>query len=115
MGQYGKTAIQAALYVKSGMSAENAWDKAVHEIIQKKSSQDKMCPRNAFYGLFSKIPDNSNGKNAEYAKRALTILQNHPEAKYTTKELWLMTLNGEQKAHNQQMDVVLSLWLQKLI
>jgi 3'-phosphoadenosine 5'-phosphosulfate sulfotransferase (PAPS reductase)/FAD synthetase len=110
MGQYGKTAVRAAQYIQTGMRAESAWKKAAEEIISSQSSRVKGCPKGAFLGLFS----SDHGINASYAKHALEILRANPTKHFTADELWY-AIGNYKKAHNQQMDVVLSLWNSRLI
>ena len=105
MGQFGKAAIRAAEYIQVGMCVKSAWKKAAEEIISSPSSRAKGCPRGAFLGLYT--PD--YGLNASYAKHALEILRANPKKSYTADELW-SAIGNRGKTHNQQMDVVLSLW-----
>ena len=112
MNKYAQTAIRAVEYIKAGFNAEQAWEKASCEYFEKgSSSQKKGCPKGAFLGLFSK----NSGKNADYATKALEILREHPQHKYSKYELWKLVTDGEVKAHNSQMDVVLALWNNNLI
>lgn len=105
MGQFGKTAVRAAEYIQAGMRAESAWKKATEEIISSPSSQVKGCPKGAFLGLYS----SDHGLNASYARHAVEILRANPTKRFTADELW-NAIGNRGKAHNQQMDVVLSLW-----
>ena len=105
MGQFGKAAVRAAEYIQIGTRPEFAWKKATEEIISSPSSRVKGCPKGAFLGLYS----SNCGLNASYAKRALEILRANPTKCFTAEELWY-AIGNQEKAHNQQMDVVLSLW-----
>jgi len=67
-----------------------------------------------FLGLFSMDPAISKSKNAIYARKALDILRNNPNHKYSVNELWSQVIN-EPKTHNAQMDIVLALWNKGLI
>jgi len=67
--------------------------------------RDKGCPKGAFLGLYSF----DCGLNASYAKHAIEILRANPTKHFTARELW-NAIGNQGKAHNQQMDVVLSLW-----
>lgn len=90
---------------EKGIDAEKAWFKAAEEIIASRSSREKSCPRGAFLGLFSTC----NGLNAAYAKRAIEILRTYFSKGFTATALW-KAIGNLDKSHNQQMDVVLSLW-----
>lgn len=105
MGQFGKTAVRAAEYIKTGMRAESAWKKAAEEIITSPSSQVKGCPKGAFLGLYS----SDYGLNASYAKQAVEVLRANPTKHFTADDLW-NAIGNRGKTYNQQMDVVLSLW-----
>lgn len=112
MGKYGQVAVRAAKYVKEGNSARSAWETASCEIFERGSaSQIKGCPKNAFLGLFAE----GQGKNAEYAQTALRYLKSNPNKNVAADELWRIVMSGTPKVHNQQMDVVLSLYKEGLI
>ena len=115
MNKYAQAAVRAANYVKNGLDAEKAWEKASCEFYEKNSpSQKKSCPRLAFLGLFSKNQRTRNYTGAVYAQNALSILKSNPNREYSKKELWAL-VTGEPKAHNAQMDVVLALWNNRLV
>ena len=98
--------------MKTGLDEKQAWEKASCEIFTKGSyAQKKPCPKNAFYGIVS---ENSQGKNANYAKDALNILKANKGKVYSPDELWKLIMNAP-PTHNHQMDVVLALWNEKLI
>ena len=108
--KYASIAIKAFAYLNTGLDAEDAWEKASCEFYEKgSSSQIKGCPRNAFLGLTSKKPNIENSKNAIYARKALALLRENPNRKYSVNELWLL-ITDEPKTHNSQMNVVLALW-----
>ncbi|PHS41167.1 MAG: hypothetical protein COA91_02290 [Robiginitomaculum sp.] len=48
--------------------------------------------------------------NKRYALMALELLRQNPELKTNKQLLWQKIMAGEQKQHNQQMDVVISLF-----
>ena len=115
MTKYGQVALLATEYIQKGQSAEQAWENASCELLVKgSSSQIKGCPKGAFMGLFSKDQSKRNGKNAVYAQKALSILKNNPNHKYSKSELWSLVVNEPIK-HNAQMDVVMTLWDHNLI
>lgn len=107
MSKYGDVAVNAAKLIKRGIPPRKAYEKAALEMWpDKPASREKGCPLNAFLGLYT----NSQLKNAEYARSALSILRSNPDKKYTPRELWYVVQNGINKAHNGQMEVVLALW-----
>lgn len=85
----------------------------------------KGCPRAAFLGLCEagavvgikpgKYGAPRNGKNARYALNALGILQASPIACYDKQKLWAKATAPEKLRENQQMDVVIALWNEKLL
>ncbi len=111
MGKYGQIAVKAAKYIQIGKTPRAAWEIASCEIFERgSSSQVKGCPKNAFLGLYG-----GNGKNAEYAQKALAYLKTHPSKNITEFELWEIVMSGVQKAYNHQMDVVLALFKEGLM
>lgn len=107
------------------LSPRSAWEKAVREISESASSQGKVCPRGAYLGLceegaVSGIPRGDYckaNKNKEYALTALRLLKQDDSRFPDEKRLWQAVMEGEEKktSHQQQMDVVLSLWRARLI
>ncbi|MGI6699098.1 MAG: DUF6979 family protein [Christensenellales bacterium] len=111
MGKYGEIAVRAARYVNEGIDPTVAWEKASCEVFEPGSSaQKKGCPKNAFLGLHG-----GKGKNADYAKAALKYLKENPGTNVTENELWEIITEGTAKRYNQQMDVVLTLYKERLI
>ena len=111
MGKYGEIAVKAARYISGGSEPRPAWEKASCEVFTPgSSSQKKGCPKNAFLGLYG-----GKGKNATYAQNALAYLKDNPNINISENELWAIIMSGNQKAHNNQMDVVLSLYKEGLI
>lgn len=107
MNNYSKIALMAAEEIKLGLSPQEAWDKSSCKVFEKgSSSQTKGCPKNAFLGLYG---INTNSKNAQYAIKALKYLRNN-SSPISPKDLWNIVINGENKSHNSQMNVVLSLF-----
>jgi hypothetical protein len=114
--KYGFAAKKAALI--SGNPIES-WKIAVKDFASE-SSKTKPCPKNTFLGLceagFVKgIKSGSYFKrkkpnlNKKYALKAVTILKQNKEIKFSPKELWEKLELGN-KRHNSQMDVVIALW-----
>ena len=120
MSKYGDAAVRAVkFYAGLVDSPQEAWDRATSDVFGGgSSSQKKGCPRNAFLGLceeglvrgFSKGPYTRSRKNKEYALRALALLRNRQNLANDAGELWRGVLNGQEKQHNSQMDVVIALW-----
>lgn len=112
MNKYGIIAVNAARIIIQGSKPYDAWEKASCELFVKGSpSQKKGCPRNAFLGLFDAT---NNSKNAFYARKAFAYLEKN-ESALNANQLWQIVLDGEEKKHNSQMNVVLALWNEKLI
>ena len=118
MALYGKAAVRAFELIQSGhyRDPEEAWFKAVKEYTNSKSSVKKGCPRGAFLGLCEEgiiagVPKGiytDSELNKGYALEALRILR---ETNYTpTRDALWNQIVKVNKAHNGQMDVVLSLW-----
>jgi hypothetical protein len=111
--KYGFAAKKAALI--SGNPIES-WKIAVKDFASE-SSKTKPCPKNTFLGLCEAglvkgIPKGNytkSIKNKEYALKAVTILKQNKEIKFSPKELWEKLELGNKRS-NSQMDVVLALW-----
>lgn len=125
MNRYGETALKAVQYYKIKKNPKEAWNDAVKEVFESKSSREKGCPRGTFLalchnGLVKEIPPgpyaNQIKENKEYALNAVSILRKNKEhpSKLSPNDLWNLVQNSD-KAYNSQMDVVLSLWNQGLI
>ena len=126
MGNYGDAAVRAVgLLLNMRVSdPKEAWEAATAEIFGKgKLAQLKGCPRNAFLGLCEEgvikgVPSGNYTrakKNRKYAVRAVQILRERPDLLANERMLWSEVLSGRKIAHNQQMDVVTSLWENNLI
>ena len=125
MGKYGEAAIDAVKLFLSGriMTPLEAWEEATIKIFGLgTSSQLKGCPRDVFLSLCAEgfikgIPPGNytrSEKNKEYAIRALEVLKENPELSFDQRTLW-RAVAGVDKSHNQQMDIVTSLWNNRLI
>jgi hypothetical protein len=121
MGNYGRTAVLAVHTLQRGevRNPRTAWETAVQAVMPSSvSSQEKGCPRDAFLGICEEglVKGVSAGgytkssKNKAYAVRAYRLLSRDPRLADNERRLWRLVLGGESKAHNQQMDVVVSLW-----
>lgn len=131
MGGFGKAALKAHKLAtgKQPQVPSDAWDQATTSIWGGgTSSQVKSCPRDAFLGLCEagKVRGVSSGKytrslkNKDYAVEALNMLKANPSlVSLGELGLWrkVMISLGEpvDKVHNQQMDVVLTLFQNGLI
>ena len=126
MGKYGEASVKAVKLLVSGIidRPRDAWERATSEIFGKGTwSQRKVCPRNAFLGLcedgkIKGIPlgnYTNSKKNKEYALKAVQILHEIPAFSSEPRSLWNRIVEREYKVHNQQMDVVISLWINNLI
>ena len=120
MGKYGQAAILAMELIEKDQYANPkvAWEQATEQIFGKgTSSQCKGCPRGAFLGLCEAglIKGVAAGEycnsehNKSYALKAVELLKKQPELATNINQLWYKITKGE-KAHNGQMDVVISLW-----
>jgi hypothetical protein len=117
--RYALAAIKAATFASDGMSPERAWQAAASEVFPDSfSSQIKGCPKSAFLGLaeaghilgiapgrYTKSVD-----NRRYAEAALKILQQDEAMAKNANQLWHAVMDGQEKKHNCQMDVVIALW-----
>jgi hypothetical protein len=83
--------------------------------------QKKTAPRGAFLGLCDKglvkgVAAGEGGgsdKHAAYAVQAVELLRAGTHR--TVTALWSAVTEGDESAHNAQMDVVLALWKNGLI
>ena len=107
---------------REGGAPKDAWRRAAERIFpNQKSSQDKGCPRCAFLGLAEEglivgIPRGkytNSADNKRYAIRAVELLREQPHLSDAPHCLWRLVVREEpdpDKSHNNQMDVVVSLW-----
>ena len=130
MGKFGTAALKAHKLAtgKRPPNPSDAWDQATTSIWGGgTSSQMKSCPKNAFLGLCeaARVRGIKSGaytrslKNKGYAVEAADILKANPSLVSLGEiGLWqkVMKSLGEPvgKVHNQQMDVVLTLFQNKL-
>ena len=122
MSKYGKVAGMAADDARLGGAPKDAWGRAAERVFpNQKPSQDKSCPRCAFLGLAEEglvvgIPRGkytNSTHNKRYAIRAVELLREQPHLSDVPRSLWRLVVQEEpnpNKVHNDQMDVVVSLW-----
>jgi len=121
MGKFGQVAISATnrILENRNLTPRSAWQAAAQSAFpDSASSRAKGCPRNAYLGLCEMgeiigVPSGqytNSQANKRYALMALELLRQNPELKTNKQLLWQKIMAGEQKQHNQQMDVVISLF-----
>jgi hypothetical protein len=131
MGKYGQAAVDAVTLLTKGKAVdpEDAWGKATSAIFRtSKSSRIKSCPRDAFLGvseagLVVGVPPGSyttSVDNKAYAVTAARLLRANPAlSQLGAAGLWRRVMNRLKKSitktHNQQMDVVKTLFDHGLI
>ncbi len=126
MNKYAQSALEAVklFTLQSCPSPREAWEEATKQIFgENTDAQNKGCPRDAFLGLCEEglikgIPRGrycNSIKNKKYALSALNYLRQDPSLSRQPANLWEIVMDGEQKKHNSQMDVVLALWNSGLI
>jgi hypothetical protein len=121
--KFGEAALIAArLEVPASVTAAERWDTAVRQVYPEKPYlQKKTAPRAAFLGLCEKglvkgVPTAEGGgsdKNRVYALQAVELLRAGTHR--TVTALWSAVTEGDESAHNAQMDIVLALWKNGLI
>ena len=122
--RYGEAAIIAARMESYGkaLTPGMRWQEAAKKLYSTSpSAQRKGGPRFAFLslceaGLVKGIPAGQyapSNKAKAYALRAVALLNAGTHT--TVNALWAEVTDGEQIAHNSQMDVVLALWKNDLI
>lgn len=121
MSKYGEVARLAASAARQGTEAPKAWDEAAKVMFPDQSaSREKGCPRGAFLGLAEEglIVGVCSGQytrsrfNKRYAIKGVDMLRQSPRLADKPSELWrhVMSTEGGNKTHNNQMDVVTALW-----
>lgn len=126
MNKYGQAALKAVQLVVSQRATTpgEAWEIATIEIFGAgTSSQAKGCPKNTFLALCETGKVNGvkagkytkSDKNKGYAIKALELLYSEPLLQKDPNILWKKILDGTEKSHNSQMNVVLALWDNGLI
>lgn len=129
MGNYGKIAVEAIRKIQSGtcLNPVEAWKKSALETFPtKEASRKKGCPKGAFLGLceaglITGVEKTEEGiytkskANKKYAIQAIEFIKNEPELANSQAGLWQKVMNGEVKQPNSQMDVVISLYENKML
>jgi hypothetical protein len=121
--KFGEAALIAArLEVPASVTAAERWDTAVRQVYPEKPYlQKKTAPRAAFLGLCEKglvkgVPageGTGSDKNRAYALAAVELLRAGTHR--TVNALWAAVTEGDESAHNAQMDIVLALWKNGMI
>ncbi len=118
--KYGIASIEAIKLLNETTSLQptEAWEIATKKIFGEATpSQKKPCPRSTFLAICEtgKLkgvdPGNytSSLKNKNYALQAINLLIETPELATNKIMLWHRIPGCENKTHNSQMDVVISL------
>jgi hypothetical protein len=129
MGQYGTVAVKAvALIVEKNYEPEAAWCEMAKEMFPNSvESQKKPCSRNTFLGLCEEglikgVPSGNyttSKDNKGYGIAAIELLKEKPYLAKNASALWRETMkktgNNENKKRNEQMDVVIALYNNKLL
>ncbi|MFZ0686538.1 MAG: hypothetical protein WAM89_13415 [Terriglobales bacterium] len=122
--RYGEAALIAA---REGASADlnpvARWENAMEMLYPTSpSARNRGCPRAAFLGLCEEglvkgIPAGrykASKDNKTYAVHAAVLLTEGTQH-WSVSALWRAVTKNPEKAHNNQMDVVLALWKNDLI
>lgn len=125
MAKYGDVALQAVRLAGTGISPGEAWNLATAAMFpDQHAARVKGCPRSAFLGLCEEgyVEGIEAGKyttsvsNKKYAIDLLKLLYEKPQlADLSSKQLWEIVVQGVPKRHNQQVDVVFTLWFAGLL
>jgi hypothetical protein len=119
MSDYGEIAKLASSMARKGISPIKAWESSAQKTFPtQKSSREKGCPKCTFLGLAEEglikgVPAGSytsSKNNKHYALAAIDLLRANPSLSGNTAHMWRMVMQGTEKQHNQQMNVVSSLW-----
>ena len=119
MSDYGELAKRAASMARKGISPVEAWESSAKKIFPtQKSSREKGCPKCAFLGLAEEglikgVPAGrytTSKDNKRYALAAIDLLRANPPLSDDTAHMWRIVMQGTEKQHNEQMNVVSSLW-----
>lgn len=124
MSKYGEVAVHAIELLQANpthpggdqeKSCRDAWNQVIN------SSSEKVCPRTTFLALcatgdikkIDKFDHSRPTSNRKHALDALNYLRCNKSDIPDAKTLWKLVAGG--KTHNNQMDVVLSIWNKELI
>ncbi|MCK9634944.1 MAG: hypothetical protein M0R41_01520 [Methylobacter tundripaludum] len=120
--KYGVVAVEAACFASEGVDPIAAWKASAARMFpDSPSCEHKGCPKSTFLGLAEsgEIAGVKSGKytksmdNRTYAETALKLLRENESWAQSPRELWLRVIEGSNKKHNSQMDVVIALWRAK--
>ena len=123
MSKYGEIANLAVTKASKGMAPDRAWEEAAKAVFSdKRASRKKGCPRNAFLGLAEEglVVDLAAGQytgsvdTKRYAIKGVDLLRENSHLANNKTELWRRVMHTEgnkSKNHNNQMDVVIGLWM----
>ena len=123
ISKYGIVALEATSAASKGLHPLDAWNaSAVRVFKNNPSCIIKSCPKSTFLGLaqlgvISGIKPGEYTKsieNKKYAESALKLLRENSSWSNNPLKLWERIMNGVEKKHNSQMDVVIALWQAKL-
>jgi hypothetical protein len=120
MGKFGQAAATAAKLASqsNSNSPRMTWETAALEVFpDSESSRKKGCPKDTFLALcgLGVVQNVKPGqytrsiKNSSYAKSGLDALRNNPALMNDETGLWTIASGDVGKAHNAQMDVLITL------
>jgi len=122
--RYGEAALMATREgFSAGISPVARWESAMQRLYPSSpTAQRKSCPRGAYLGLCEEglvkgIPAGhytASQDNKDYAVRAAALLAEGKQS-WSVSALWRAVTNDPERAHNNQMDIVLALWKNGLI
>jgi hypothetical protein len=122
--RYGEAALMVARQAAStGTNPVVQWKNAMETLYPTSAAaRKKGSPRGAFLGLCEEglvagIPAGQyteSRENKDYAVRAVALLREAAQH-WSTTTLWKAVTNDPEKAHENQMDIVLALWKNNLI
>lgn len=119
MSKYAELVTEAAAVIRKGTPVGEARELVAHQIFPNQpASRAKGCPKCAFLGfaeeaLIKGVPGGNYTKsqsNKAYATKALSLLRRNPTLADASEALWQQVMEGNEKQHNQQMNVVIGLW-----
>ena len=122
--KYRIVAVEAAYAASKGMHPLDAWNASAAKVFKNNlSCISKGCPKSTFLSLaqLGVILGIKPGEytqsieNKKYADSALKLLHENSSWSNNSLKLWERIMNGVEKKHNSQMDVVIGLWQAKLL
>jgi hypothetical protein len=122
--RYGEAALMATQEgFSAGISPVARWEWAMQRLYPSSpTARRRSCSRGAFLGLCEEglvkgIPAGhytASKDNKAYAVRAAALLTEGKQS-WSTSALWRAVTTDPERAHNNQMDIVLALWKNGLI